>query len=212
MDTSKIAAHLDRVENIFTLRAQKLSRIDPGLRAEIQAERKQQIEDEFVNNSEGLHKQRIAMRANIAELRAERAKVADPQAALMRTAWARSADLTPGQLALLESAKTASPGILGQMIDLAGNSPAAVAVLAHHVRERKGELEATKQYAGLHDKVLAHAEKSIDRGHVRQLAALEHRALTLELKSMSEVDGTEPAERLTIGREIEAAKVVAENG
>lgn len=212
MDTSKIAAHLDRVDRIFTLREQELAKIDSGLRADVLAERKKKVDDEFVNNPEGLHKQRIPLRANIAALRAERAKVADPQAALLRAAWTKAGDLTPGHALLLESAKTASPVLLAQMVDLAAHNPVAVAALGHRIQERKDELVASDDYAGLHSKVQTLAGQWVDHGHVRQLAALEHRALVLEHRAMAEVDGADVERRLTLAREIEAvALVVAEH-
>lgn len=211
MDRQKMKSDLDRAENIVTEFNRKMAAIDPDLKAEVIAERKRTIVGELISNPDGLTAIRRRLRAGVDELRAEREGLADPQTALLIAAWARASELTPSQLAIMECCKNASPATLGRFLTMVENNPPALAVWGNILQERRAELDADKSYGPLSERFQQLAARHIPRASILETARIEHRALTLEYKIMSELDNAEGASKLSMARKVAEIEKVLSN-
>jgi hypothetical protein len=110
--------------------------------------------------------------------------------------------MTPAQVHFVDSLRGAGPDALAQAMTLAIENPAILHGLSQIVHGRIGEFEPERQRA-----LLAQVEDAgrayVPVPTVAELAALERMALQMELAAMGEIDGAEPAEKLTVARELE---------
>lgn len=180
--------------------------ISPDLRAEVAADRRRAARASL---DESTKVALPSLRARRPELAEARAKLTDPEIALLLAHQGRAGDVTLSDLLAAQAVPGLSDTALLAMAE--GARPGVLLSIRQEISRRAQAAQGEEARTGLEvlAEVDALAGRHVNVGAVAKLADAERQGLRAELDH-SEATGGDPATKLTLGRELAALPAAAE--